>query len=610
MAAKNRLGDILVSRNLITPEELEAALAEQKEKGGFLGQILINKGLVSSSDISRALQELSSQIKDISELGQLLVADKVISEDQLGKALERQKSTKQGLDEILVELGWASGQQIAQTFSHYLGIPFINLSEYDLKLEILQLLPENIIRRYQIIPVKLEQNTLHVATADPLNLIALDEIRLISKYKISPLIATHKEIRNIIDRYFNLQQMTKQMLSDIRLDKVTDETSISRLVDTVIHAGINSRASDIHMEPQYPEMRVRFRIDGILHDIISIPKSVESSLVSRIKVLADMDITEHRRPQDGHISLKFNEKEYDLRVASTSTIAGEKVVVRILDKGGMLLGLNELGLSDKEQNVFTSLINRPYGIILVTGPTGCGKTTTLYAVLNQMDTLSKNIITIEDPVEYKLEGINQVQVNPLANITFANGLRSILRQDPDIIMVGEIRDLETATIAVHAALTGHLVFSTLHTNDAPSAITRLIDMGVEPFLVSSSLIGVIAQRLVRLVCPECKQEFIPEAKQLKELELESSQKKMVFYRGRGCQYCMQTTYRGRTGVFEIMKVSDAIRELILQKQPTSKIKEMAVSEGMLLLKEAAVEKVLQGLTTIEEIKRVIFTSEG
>lgn len=610
MAVKNRLGDILVSWNLITQKDLELALKEQKEKGGFLGQILINKGLVSSTDISRALQQLSSKIGEIGELGQMLVTERVITEEQLNKALDRQKITNQGLGEILVELGWVTAQQIAQTFSHYLDIPFINLAQVDIEIEILQLLPENIIRRYQIIPVKLEQNTLFVATSDPLNLIALDEIRLISKYKINPMIATQKEIQGIIERYFNLQQMTKQMLADIRLDRVADETSISRLVDTIIQAGINARASDIHLEPQYPEMRVRFRIDGILHDIITIPKSIESSMVSRVKVLAEMDITEHRRPQDGHISLKLNEKEYDLRIASTSTIAGEKVVIRILDKQGMLLGLNELGLSAKDQTAFDSLIKRPYGIILVTGPTGSGKTTTLYAALSQLDTLSKNIITIEDPVEYKLEGINQVQVNPLANITFATGLRSILRQDPDIIMVGEIRDLDTATIAIHAALTGHLVLSTLHTNDAPSAITRLIDIGVEPFLVSSSLIGVIAQRLVRLICPECKQEFVPQPEQLKELGLKDWREKVVFYRGVGCQYCMQTTYRGRTGVFEVMKVSDKIREFILQKQPTTKIKEIATQEGMTLLKDAALEKVIQGLTTIEEIKRVIFTSEG
>ena len=608
MAEKTRLGEILVSWKLITSEDLALALREQQEKGGYLGQILINKGLVSPTDISRALQQFSTKIEEKTELGQMLLIDKIITEEQLNIGLEKQRNTKKNLDDILVESGLVTAYQIAETFSRHLGIPVIKLSDYEIKLEIIQVLPENIIRNYQIIPVKIEQNTLYVAMADPLNLIALDEIRMVSKYKISPMIAAKKEILSVIDRYFNLQQMVKQMLSDIRLDKISDETSVSRLIDTIIQAGINSRASDIHMEPQYPEMRVRFRIDGILHDIITVPKSVEQSTVSRIKVLADMDITERRRPQDGHISLKFNERDYDLRVASTSTIAGEKVVIRILDKTGMLLGLDDLGLSEKDQQALKSLIGRPYGIILVTGPTGSGKTTSLYSILSQMDTLSKNVITIEDPVEYKLEGINQVQVNPTANITFATGLRSILRQDPDVIMVGEIRDQETANIAIQAALTGHLVLSTLHTNDAPSAITRLIDMGVEPFLISSAVIGVIAQRLVRIICPKCKEEYAPDPGQLKELGL-PEQEKFVFSRGRGCQYCMQTTYRGRIGIFEVMRVSDKIRELIIQRHPAAKIKEIVIEEGMNTLKDSAIEKVTKGITTVQEIKRVIFTSE-
>lgn len=610
MAGKNRLGDILISWNLVTPENLEAALKEQKEKGGFLGQILINKGVVSPADISRALEELSSGVREKIDLGQMLVSDKIISDEQLRIAQERQKSTKQHLDDLLVELGFVTFSQIAATLSRYLNLPLMKLSENTVKPETLRLIPEDIIRQHLIIPVSLEQETLFVAMSDPLNLVALDKIRQISHYKISPMIATKKEILTVIDRYFNLQQMAKQMLSDIRLDKVLDETSISRLVDTIIHAAIESRASDIHLEPQFPEMRVRFRIDGILYTIISIPRSIEASLVSRVKVLADMDITEHRRPQDGHISLKFNEKEYDLRIASISTVNGEKIVIRILDRTGMLLGLDDLGFSDKEQQAFRSLINRPYGIVLITGPTGAGKTTSLYAILSQVDTLGKNVITIEDPVEYKLEGINQMQINPAANITFATGLRSMLRQDPDVIMVGEIRDSETATIAIHAALTGHLVFSTLHTNDASSAVTRLIDMGIEPFLISSSLVGVVAQRLVRVVCPTCREEYQPGPEEAKELGLTQGPENLRFSRGKGCQDCMQTTYRGRSGVFEIMKISDTIRELILQKQPATKIKEAAVREGMTTLKSAAIEKVVRGISTSQEIKRVIYTSEG
>lgn len=610
MPDKNRLGEILISWNLITPQVLEAALKEQKEKGGYLGQILINKGLVSSTDISRALQLLSSKEKDKAELGQMLVVDKIISQEELATALAKQKILKKTLEDTLLELGLVTSEQIAQTVSRHLGLVFIRLSDYDIKLEILELLPENIIRNYQVIPVKLEENTLQVAISDPLNLPAINEIKRVSKYSIKPVIAAKKEIQTIIERYFNLQQMTKQIISDIRIDKTFDETTISRLVDKLIHAGINSRASDIHLEPHSPEMRVRFRIDGMLHDITTVPRDIEATLLSRIKVMADMDISEHRRPQDGHISLKLHEKDYDLRIASTSTIAGEKLVIRILDKTGMLLGLKELGLSVRDQEVFKSLISRPYGIILATGPTGAGKTTTLYAVLNQIDTLGKNVVTIEDPVEYKLEGINQTQVNPAAEITFATGLRSILRQDPDIIMVGEIRDSDTANIAIHAALTGHLVLSTLHTNDAASAITRLIDMGVEPFLVSSALIGVVAQRLLRTICPECKEQYQASEEVLKEAGLENYQGTRTFFRGRGCEHCMHTAYRGRTGVFEVMKVSDKIRALILEKQPAAKIKEVCLQEGMTTLKDAALEKATQGITTLEEIKRAIFTTES
>ena len=610
MPQKNKLGDILIARKLITPEDLESALKEQKEKGGFLGQILINKGLVGSADISRALAQLSVKIEEKTELSQMLLSDKLITEEQLKSAQDKQKSTKQSLEDTLVSLGSVTPDQIAETFGRYLDLPVVKLTDYEIKPETLQLLPENIIRNYKIIPVKLENDTLYVAMGDPLNLIALDEIKLISKYQVRAMIATKKEIESLIDRYFNLQQMTKQLLVDVRLDKTTDDASGSRLVDNIIQSGINTHASDIHLEPQYPEMRVRFRIDGILHDIITVPRSIEPSLVSRIKVMADMDITEKRRPQDGHISLKINQREYDLRVASTSTINGEKIVIRILDKTGMLFSLNELGMSGQDLEVFKSLISKPYGIILVTGPTGSGKTTSLYAVLSQLDTMSNNIITIEDPVEYKLTGINQVQVNPVANITFATGLRSMLRQDPDIVMVGEIRDLETATIAIHAALTGHLVLSTLHTNDASSAVTRLLDMGVEPFLISSALIGVVAQRLVRRVCSECKESYNPPKEVLKELEIPAKQSDLTFYRGRGCQHCMQTAYRGRVGIFEIMKVSDKIRDLILKKASAKEIKETVISEGMVSLKKAALEKVMQGMTTPEEIKRVIFTVES
>lgn len=384
MVPKGRLGDILVANNLITPQDLEAALKEQKEKGGFLGQILIDKGLVSSADVSRALQEISSGIKGKTELGQMLLAEKLITEDQLKTAIERQKITRKNLDDIFVELGYVTSEQIAETLSCYLGLPFVRLDALTFRQELFSIIPETFIRNYHVVPVSLEQGVLSVAMADPLNIIIVDQIRLISAHKINPMIATKKDILSVIDRYYNLTQKAKQMLADIRLDRLSDETTISRFVDTIIHAGIESRASDIHLEPQYPEMRVRFRIDGILHNIINIPKSIEAFLISRVKVAADMDITEHRRPQDGHMTIKFKDKEYDLRAASSSTVGGEKVVIRILDKAGMLPGLSDVGFAPRDQDMMKALINRPYGIILITGPTGSGKTTTLYALLNQM----------------------------------------------------------------------------------------------------------------------------------------------------------------------------------------------------------------------------------
>lgn len=622
MPQKPKLGEILISAGLITQEQLEQALKEQSQKGGYLGQILINKGWVSSADINRILQQVSPKIEHWDKLAKMLVIENVITQEQLDKALQKSSLTKRPLDKILVELGYVVEQAIASALARYLDIPYVKLTNLQIEPKIAHILPASLVRRYCLIPVRLEQDTLFLAMSDPLNLEALEEIRLVSKYKIRQMVATEKEIIQAIEQHFSIQQMAKQMLSELpefetelekgilapgKLEIGVEEPPVTRLVDSIINEAINARASDIHFEPQYPQMRLRYRIDGILHDIMEIPKRIEPAVTSRIKILADMDITEHRRAQDGHISLKLNNKEYDLRIASFATIAGEKIVVRILDKSSMLLSLSGLGLSQGGLERFNALILRNYGIILVTGPTGSGKTTTLYAALSQMDRLTKNIITIEDPVEYKLEGINQAQVNPLAGITFATGLRSMLRQDPDIIMVGEIRDLETAEIAIHSALTGHLVFSTLHTNDASSAITRLVDMGIEPFLVSSSLIGVLAQRLVRTVCPECKQDYKPDEALLRELGLGPGD--YIFSQGKGCAYCFNTGYRGRTAVFEIMTVTEAIRELIVTRQPASKIKEVAMNEGMFSLRQSGIQKVMEKVSTPDEVKRVIFIKE-
>jgi type IV pilus assembly protein PilB len=473
----------------------------------------------------------------------------------------------------------------------------INLIDQEISPQVVHLLSEEVVRKYMVLPLKLEGNTLEAAMLNPQDLEALDEMKLLTGCEIKPLQTSEKQLVATIDKYFRVEESTKQALIDMRLEglraareareEVVEEIGrkedqpIVKLMNSVINGAISAKASDIHLEPQEPEMRVRYRIDGVLQDVMNIPKHIEPSLISRAKIISNMDITEKRRPQDGHLTLSFGGRPYDMRVSSLPMISGEKMVLRILDKSRMLLGLEQLGLSADSQQVLKSLIAKPYGMIFVTGPTGSGKTSTLYSVLNRLNSQTENIVTIEDPVEYKLTGINQIQVNPQAGITFATGLRSILRQDPNIIMVGEVRDLETAEIAIQAALTGHLVLSTLHTNDAPSAVTRLLDMGIEPFLISSTVIGIVAQRLARLICVECK--------------------------GKGCPYCYQTGMKGRIGIFEVMQVTDEIRKLILNRASAAEIKELGVKQGMKTLQMSGEEKVRQGLCTKEEVARVVYT---
>jgi len=473
----------------------------------------------------------------------------------------------------------------------------INLKKEKLNAQIVRIIPEEPARRYKAIAVKIEDGSLYVATADPLNLPAQDELRLITGYEIKFLKALEKDIIQAVNQYYKVEDSSKQALIDMRLAKLKEAGKeepimsleeeahqiegmpVVRLVSDIINGGINVKASDIHIEPQEPEMIVRYRVDGILRDIMTIPKHIEAAVISRIKVLSKMDITERRRPQDGHIVLNKNMKEYDFRVSTLLTISGEKIAIRIFDKSAMLIGLEELGFTREDEAAFKELIKSPFGMALVTGPTGCGKTTTLYAVLKQLNSVNRNIITIENPVEYKLSRINQIQVDEGIKMNFATGLKTILRQDPDIIMVGEIRDKETAEIAIQAALTGHLVFSTLHTNDASSAITRLIDMGVEPFLIAATVIGCLAQRLCRVTCSECG--------------------------GKGCNVCYDSGYKGRVGIFELMKVSENIQNLILSRKPASEIKKAAIKEGMKTLKENGKRKVEEGVTTAEEVDKVV-----
>lgn len=513
----------------------------------------------------------------------------------------------------------APDEHTARSIAKEHGVDFIKLSDAELSPHIVRLLPQWLVTQHNVIAVKFSEDTLYIAMSNPLDLPALDQINLVTGFNVKPMVATEREITQAISQHYGVEQISKQDLVDARFgqelteqaDEKIEDLALSseagqvvRLINSVMKDAIDSLASDIHFEPAGNEMFVRFRVDGILHDCLTIPATMRKEAISRIKVLAKLDITEKRKAQDGHINLKYKGNDYDLRVSVVPTIDGEKTVVRILDKNTMLTNLALLGISTEDAALVESAISRPYGMVLVTGPTGCGKTTTLYAVLSSINAIEKNIITIENPVEYRLDRINQIQIDPNSGETFAGALRSILRQDPDVIMVGEIRDLETAEIAVQAALTGHLVLSTLHTNDAVTAVTRLRELGVPSFLIASCVVMAGAQRLVRKICPDCKEHYQPEERTLKLLGVDKSPPG-GFLHGKGCDYCFSTGFRGREGVFEILKFDSDIQNAILADKSALEIKKMAVEKGMKTLLDAAIVKVSEEKTSVEEVKRVI-----
>lgn len=539
-------------------------------------------------------------------LGDLLIAAGMITSDQLEEALREQKRTGERLGRVLVRLGFITEESILEVLEFQLGIPKVVLADYRLEPEVVHLVPEGLARRYQAIPIRLDGNRLLVAMADPLNLLALDDLRLATGKEIIPAIAAEREIEEAITRFW--QGAPDAVVGEVAAAAVAEtagttgtEAPAVRLVNNFIQQAVQMRASDIHIEPQEGEVRVRFRVDGLLRDFTRLPLEMQNSLISRIKIMAGMDIAEKRLPQDGRFQFAAGRRNIDLRVSSLPTVYGEKIVLRLLDQKAMLISLDELGFLPFLKERYENLIRNSYGMLLITGPTGSGKTTTLYATLKLLSSPEKNIITIEDPVEYLLPGINQVRVNPKAGLTFAAGLRAILRQDPDIIMVGEIRDRETADIAVRAATTGHLVFSTLHTNDAAGAVTRLLDMGVEPYLVNSSLLGVVAQRLVRRLCLHCREAYHPEAGSLEKAWLPAEEK---LWRGRGCPRCGYTGFAGRTAIQEILVMNEELRSLVSAKAPAVAIKNAAVAAGMVPLLEDGLEKVRRGITTVGEVLRV------
>ncbi len=507
----------------------------------------------------------------------------------------------------------------ARAIAQKYGVEFINLSKVKLQPHVVRLLPQELVAKHNVIAVKCEDDTLYVAMTDPVDLPTLDQINLVTGFNVKPVVAAEKEIIKAISEHYGAAQMTKQGMIDARFDMapaqqvsrkiediiLSDDTGqVVKLVNSIIKDAIDSLASDIHFEPMGNELVARFRVDGILHDCLTIPSAMKKEVISRLKIFAKLNITEKRKAQDGHINLDYKGNNYDLRVSAVPTINGEKVVLRILDKTNMLIDLTTLGLEADELTLTKSVLERPYGMILLTGPTGSGKTTTLYAMLRSLDSIGKNIITIENPVEYQLDRINQIQIDTVIGETFATVLRSIFRQDPDIIMLGEIRDLETAEIAVQAALTGHLVLSTLHTNDAVTAITRLRELGIPSFLISSCVVLAAAQRLVRKICPECREVYQPDRRTLELLGIDKPPAG-GFVHGKGCGFCYNTGFRGREGVFEILKVDTDIQNAILADRNALEIKEMAVKKGMRTLLDSAKLKISQGKTSIEEVKRVI-----
>ncbi len=576
---------------------------------------------------------MEGQIKKL--LGASLIEANLITERQLQEALAEQRKSGHSLGYTLINKGYLQQEELILFLETKLGIPYANLTNYVIDPQVVKLVPKDIATRYQLIPLLKVKNTLTVAMLDPLDSFIIDSLENTTGCEIKPLISTEEEISVAIDRYYNIDRnieiadkslnVLKKMagamqggtgflgkIEELSRQSMTTGTKapVIELVDLIISQAIRDEASDIHIEPDDRTLRIRYRVDGVLQEVMSLSKKLESPAISRIKVMANMDIAEKRVPQDGRIRINHQGREIDVRVSTFPTVEGEKGVLRILDRANYLIELGSLGFAPPVLEKFSWAIHQPNGIILVTGPTGSGKTTTLYAALDMINNLEKNIVTVEDPVEYRMGIINQSQINPKAGFDFAGGLRSILRQDPDIIMVGEIRDYATAEIAIRAALTGHLVLSTLHTNDAAGAVTRLIDMGVEPFLVASSVICMMAQRLVRTNCDQCKVGSSPTPREWKEITRSLSDREISadtkLFQSTGCASCKKTGFKGRTTINEILMPNEEIRELIVSKQPTSVIKAAGRRLGMITLREDGMKKVLSGITTVAEVVRVAY----
>jgi type IV pilus assembly protein PilB len=550
-------------------------------------------------------------------LGNILLENNLLSQNELNEALRIQMEEKKRLGEVLINKGYVTELDILRVLEDQLNIEYVKISELDITPEIPNLITEKIARRYELIPIKLDGSVLTIAMTDPINFFAREDIGLITGFEIKPVMSLRHEVVNAIDKFYShsvSEELYAELNENYNLEQYSDdidESSLAeinnapvvKLLNSILEQAVKLKASDIHIEPFENQIRVRYRVDGDLIEMLTPSKKVHSAIVTRIKIMAKLNIAEKRVPQDGKVEIEVDGRIVDLRISIISTIHGEKVVIRLLDRSSRVHKKDDIGFSEYNGSVFDKLLKYPNGIILMTGPTGSGKTTTLYAALMSINEISKNIITIEDPVEYRMRGINQTQINNKAGVTFASGLRSILRQDPDVIMIGEIRDGETAEIAVRAAITGHLVFSTVHTNDTASTVARLVDMGIEPFLLSSSLIGVIAQRLVKKLCTRCKYEY---KANINEAELLGVEVGTSIYHAKGCPHCNYTGYLGRTAVHEVLPVTKKIRRLVNEGKTSDDIKTEAIEEGMITLREDAKRLVLEGITSLDELLRITF----
>ena len=563
-------------------------------------------------------------VKSRKLIGQVFLERGLIDEEELRTALNLQAESREKLGKLLVDLGYVSEKDCLAVVSEHLNIPTITGIQYPSVPVLENVLTHRFMKQCKFVPVAFENNVLTLAMTDPLDDSTLDLVRQSTGFAVRSVLGTESEIMDVLEKFYgsaastfgriiegidegNLESLSDEIEDIEQLKDLASEAPVIRLVNLIISKAIESRASDIHIEPFEKDLKVRDRIDGILYNVESPPKKLKAAIISRVKIMAKLNIAERRLPQDGRIKLKVLGKDIDLRVSTLPTMYGESVVMRILDKSNSdLYDIRRLGFPEDSLRDLESLIRRPHGILLVTGPTGSGKTTTLYSALDTINLSDKKIITIEDPVEYQMDGVNQIQVNPLIGLTFATGLRHIVRQDPDVIMVGEIRDLETAEIAIRAALTGHLVFSTLHTNDAPSAITRLVDMGAEDYLIASSLLGVLAQRLVRVICPHCRVEVFPVSEMLDEIGYRrgNGHEPHRFFEGKGCERCANTGFIGRVGIYELMLINDELRKLTIGKADSGQLRKKAMESGMRPLRDDGWLKVRQGLTTVSEVLRV------